>query len=107
MSTVPIENMSLSTKARRRMRTSLEETAILESYYVKNPNPNHEQKEEIANVVKMGSKSVHFWYISIYNIYMLILTGLYQTYNRFQNRRAKDNKKRKLLQIRQQEMGKY
>lgn len=78
----PFEAMSLSTKARRRMRTSKEETAILESFYSKNPNPNSEQKQEIAEAVKMGAKNVHFW---------------------FQNRRAKDNKKRKLIRMRQEE----
>lgn len=60
--TTPLDaNMSLSTKAKRRMRTSKEETAVLEDYYSKNPNPNQEQKQEIANVVQMGVRNVHFW----------------------------------------------
>lgn len=58
---VTIDAMSLSTKARRRMRTSREETIILEDFYSKNPNPNNEQKQEIASTVKMGPKNVHFW----------------------------------------------
>lgn len=29
------------------------------------------------------------------------------SYVRFQNRRAKDNKKRKMLQLRQKQLGKY
>ena len=61
MNTPPVESISLSTTARRRMRTSKEEIIILESFYDKNPNPNQEQKEDIAKVVKMGSKNVHFW----------------------------------------------
>ncbi|KAI7895806.1 Homeodomain-like protein, partial [Mucor mucedo] len=73
---VPIDPMSLSTKARRRMRTSREETAILEDFYNKNPNPSNGEKAEIANTVKMGPRNVHFW---------------------FQNRRAKDNKRRKMI----------
>ncbi|KAI8380734.1 Homeodomain-like protein [Blakeslea trispora] len=68
--------LKLSTKAKRRMRTSREETAILESYYKQNPNPNHERKQEIAEAVNMGARNVHFW---------------------FQNRRAKDNKRKKML----------
>lgn len=59
---IPIDPMSLSTKARRRMRTSREETAILEDFYNKNPNPNNDQKAEIAYAVKMGPRNVHFWY---------------------------------------------
>ncbi|RCH98893.1 hypothetical protein CU098_011235 [Rhizopus stolonifer] len=73
---IPTTNLTLSTKAKRRMRTSREETAILESYYKQNPNPNQEQKQEIAEAVKMGVRNVHFW---------------------FQNRRAKDNKRKKLI----------
>ncbi|OBZ86008.1 hypothetical protein A0J61_05946 [Choanephora cucurbitarum] len=73
---VPSNDLKLSTKAKRRMRTSREEAAILESYYKQNPNPNSELKQEIAEVVNMGARNVHFW---------------------FQNRRAKDNKRKRLL----------
>ncbi|KAI9478669.1 MAG: hypothetical protein EXX96DRAFT_650946 [Benjaminiella poitrasii] len=79
---ISIDIKSLSTKARRRMRTSKEETAILENYYRQNPNPNNEQKQKIAKEVEMGARNVHFW---------------------FQNRRAKDNKRKKLLQQKQKE----
>lgn len=58
---ISIDPLSLSTKARRRMRTSREETAILEDFYSKNSNPNNDQKQEIANTVKMGPRNVHFW----------------------------------------------
>lgn len=58
---IPIDPKSLSTTAKRRMRTSREETAILEGFYSKTPNPNNEQKEEIAKVVNMGARNVHFW----------------------------------------------
>ncbi|KAG1056207.1 hypothetical protein G6F46_005905 [Rhizopus delemar] len=73
----PTQMISLSTVARRRMRTSKEEMAVLDEYYRKNPNPNQEEKKEIANLLKMGTKNVHFW---------------------FQNRRAKENKKKKVFQ---------
>ncbi|KAK4515634.1 uncharacterized protein ATC70_010585 [Mucor velutinosus] len=69
-----ISNLSLSTVAKRRMRTSKEEMAILEHYFSQNRNPNTEKKKEIAKAVQMTEKSVHFW---------------------FQNRRAKENKKNK------------
>ena len=59
---VPSNDLKLSTKAKRRMRTSREEAAILESYYKQNPNPNSELKQEIAEVVNMGARNVHFWY---------------------------------------------
>ncbi|KAI7897732.1 uncharacterized protein BX663DRAFT_527363 [Cokeromyces recurvatus] len=81
---ISIDIKSLSTKARRRMRTSKEETAILESYYRQNPNPTNEHKQRIAKEVEMGARNVHFW---------------------FQNRRAKDNKRKKLLQQKQKEFG--
>lgn len=58
---ISIDPLSLSTKARRRMRTSREETAILEDFYSNNSNPNNDQKQEIANTVKMGPRNVHFW----------------------------------------------
>jgi hypothetical protein len=58
---VKVENLSLSTKAKRRCRTSAKETKILEDFYKRNPSPNKEQKEEIANVVHMGERNVHFW----------------------------------------------
>jgi hypothetical protein len=58
----PTQTISLSTVARRRMRTSREEIAVLDEYYRKNPNPNQEEKKEIANLLKMGTKNVHFWY---------------------------------------------
>ncbi|CAO0794960.1 unnamed protein product [Mucor circinelloides] len=70
-----ISNLSLSTVAKRRMRTSKEEMAILEHYFCQNRNPNTEQKKEIAKSVQMTERSVHFW---------------------FQNRRAKENKKSKM-----------
>ncbi|CEP09658.1 hypothetical protein [Parasitella parasitica] len=73
--TQSIGNLSLSTVAKRRMRTSKEEMAILEQYFVQNRNPNTEQKKEVAKIVQMSERSVHFW---------------------FQNRRAKENKKNKL-----------
>jgi hypothetical protein len=44
------------------MRTSREEMAILDEFYRKNPNPNQEEKKEIAKLVHMGPKNVHFWY---------------------------------------------
>ncbi|KAG2232155.1 hypothetical protein BDF21DRAFT_459107 [Thamnidium elegans] len=81
---IMIDPKSLSTTARRRMRTSREEIVILEGFYNKTPNPTNDQKQEIAAAVNMGVKNVHFW---------------------FQNRRAKDNKKRKILQSRQQELA--
>ncbi|KAI8991156.1 Homeodomain-like protein, partial [Mycotypha africana] len=68
---------SLSTTAKRRMRTSREEMAILESYYKNNPNPSQQEKQHISQVVQMAEKSVHFW---------------------FQNRRAKDNKRKRILE---------
>ncbi|KAI8997770.1 hypothetical protein BDB01DRAFT_772381 [Pilobolus umbonatus] len=77
--TVPSKVLSLSTTAKRRMRTSREEIIILEGHYRKNPNPNQEEKKEIAKEVQMGARNVHFW---------------------FQNRRAKDNKKRRLIEQR-------
>lgn len=55
------ERLSLSTPAKRRMRTTKEETSILENYYKSNPNPTKEQKQEIAKVVQMGERNVHFW----------------------------------------------
>ncbi|KAL9549616.1 hypothetical protein MBANPS3_005115 [Mucor bainieri] len=70
-----ISNLSLSTVAKRRMRTSKEEMVILEHYFSQNKNPNTEQKKEIAKAVQMTDRSVHFW---------------------FQNRRAKENKKNKM-----------
>lgn len=60
---IKIDPKSLSTTARRRMRTSREETAILEGFFKKTPNPDNEQKQEIAAAVSMGVKNVHFWYI--------------------------------------------
>ncbi|KAI8391566.1 Homeodomain-like protein [Radiomyces spectabilis] len=69
--------ISLSTKAKRRRRTSQEETCILEDYFSRNPNPNQREKEEIAKKVNMEPKNVHFW---------------------FQNRRAKNSKRRKLAE---------
>jgi hypothetical protein len=56
-----VDTMSLSTKAKRRMRTTREETAVLEDFFNKNPNPNQVQKEEIATTVQMGVRNVHFW----------------------------------------------
>ncbi|KAG2213576.1 hypothetical protein INT46_002282 [Mucor plumbeus] len=70
-----VAKLSLSTVAKRRMRTSKEEMAILEQYFAQNRNPNNNQKREIAAAVQMSERSVHFW---------------------FQNRRAKENKKNKL-----------
>jgi hypothetical protein len=58
---VKVENLSLSTQAKRRCRTSTKEAKILEDFYKKNPSPNKEQKEQIANVVQMGERNVHFW----------------------------------------------
>ncbi|KAL0139415.1 Homeodomain-like DNA binding domain-containing transcription factor [Mucor lusitanicus] len=55
-----ISNLSLSTVAKRRMRTSKEEMIILEHYFSQNRNPNNEQKKEIAKAVQMTEKSVHF-----------------------------------------------
>lgn len=55
------QTLSLSTAAKRRMRTTKEETTILENYYRGNPNPTKEQKQEIAKVVQMGERNVHFW----------------------------------------------
>lgn len=67
----PTQMISLSTVARRRMRTSKEEMAVLDEYYRKNPNPNQEEKKEIANLLKMGTKNVHFWYAErfVFTIY--------------------------------------
>lgn len=59
-----VSNLSLSTVAKRRMRTSKEEMAILEQYFVQNRNPNNDQKKEIATVVQMSERSIHFWYIT-------------------------------------------
>ncbi|KAI9250630.1 hypothetical protein BY458DRAFT_26046 [Sporodiniella umbellata] len=70
------QTILLSTIAKRRMRTSREEMAVLDEQYRKNPNPNLEEKKEIAHKLKMGVKNVHFW---------------------FQNKRAKENKNKKLL----------
>ncbi|GAN10509.1 hypothetical protein MAM1_0363d10050 [Mucor ambiguus] len=70
-----INKLSLSTVAKRRMRTSKEEMVVLEHYFSQNRNPNTEQKKEIAKAVQMTDRSVHFW---------------------FQNRRAKENKKSKI-----------
>ncbi|KAG1445132.1 hypothetical protein G6F56_010018 [Rhizopus delemar] len=75
------KTISLSTVARRRMRTSREEMLILEEQYRKNPNPNQKEKDKIAERLQMGSKNVHFW---------------------FQNRRAKENKKKKSIQQQKQ-----
>lgn len=58
-----ISNLSLSTVAKRRMRTSKEEMAILEHYFCQNRNPNTEQKKEIATSVQMTERSVHFWHV--------------------------------------------
>lgn len=58
----PTQTIPLSTIARRRMRTSREEMATLDEFYRKNPNPNQEEKKEIAKIVHMGPKNVHFWY---------------------------------------------
>lgn len=55
------KTISLSTVARRRMRTSREEMLILEEQYRKNPNPNQKEKDKIAERLQMGSKNVHFW----------------------------------------------
>lgn len=60
-----ISNLSLSTVAKRRMRTSKEEMIILEHYFSQNRNPNNEQKKEIAKAVQMTEKSVHFWYVYV------------------------------------------
>ncbi|KAI8884026.1 hypothetical protein K501DRAFT_248576 [Backusella circina FSU 941] len=70
------QTITLSTKAKRRMRTTREETEILERFFADNTNPSNEQKIKIASIVQMGPKNVHFW---------------------FQNRRAKDNQKRKMI----------
>lgn len=57
-----VAKLSLSTVAKRRMRTSKEEMAILEQYFAQNRNPNNNQKREIAAAVQMSERSVHFWY---------------------------------------------
>ncbi|KAI8880423.1 hypothetical protein K501DRAFT_275585 [Backusella circina FSU 941] len=71
------QTIQLSTKAKRRMRASREELAILESHYTKNNKPTKEQEASIAKLVNMEPKNVYFW---------------------FQNRRAKDKKNKKAQQ---------
>jgi hypothetical protein len=56
------QTITLSTMAKRRMRTTREETEVLERYYAENTNPTNEQKSKIAEIVQMGPKNVHFWY---------------------------------------------
>lgn len=58
-----VSNLSLSTVAKRRMRTSKEEMIILEQNFAQNRNPNNNQKSEIATAVQMSERSVHFWYV--------------------------------------------
>ncbi|KAF7723640.1 hypothetical protein EC973_001782 [Apophysomyces ossiformis] len=66
-----MEGNSMSTKARRRARTTPEQAQLLDVYFRRNPAPSKADLQEISQKVGIDSKSLQFW---------------------FQNRRAKEKK---------------